>query len=101
MCIRDRFDIEHTIPRSVGGDSTRMNLTLCDSRFNREVKKTKLPTELPNHDEIMARINDWREKYESLDGQIRKMCIRDRRNFVSRQFMNWLICFSSSRKIVR
>ena len=67
-----KFDIEHTIPRSVGGDSTRMNLTLCDSRFNREVKKTKLPTELSNHDEIMARINDWREKYESLDGQIRR-----------------------------
>ena len=68
-----KFDIEHTIPRTVGGDSTRMNLTLCDSRFNRDVKKTKLPAELPNHDEIMARINDWREKYESLDGQIRKL----------------------------
>ena len=68
-----KFDIEHTIPRSVDGDSTRMNLTLCDSRFNREIKKTKLPSELPNHDEIMARINDWREKYESLDGQIRKL----------------------------
>lgn len=67
-----KFDIEHTIPRSVGGDSTRMNLTLCDSRFNREIKKTKLPTELPEHDDIMARINDWREKYESLDGQIRR-----------------------------
>lgn len=67
-----KFDIEHTIPRSVGGDSTRMNLTLCDSRFNREVKKTKLPVELSNHDDIMTRINDWREKYESLDGQIRR-----------------------------
>lgn len=67
-----KFDKEHTIPRSVGGDSTRMNLTLCDSRFNREIKKTKLPAELPNHDEIMARINDWREKYESLDKQIRR-----------------------------
>lgn len=67
-----KFDIEHTIPRSVGGDSTKMNLTLCDSRFNRDVKKTKLPTELSNHDEIMTRINDWKEKYESLEGQIRK-----------------------------
>lgn len=67
-----KFDIEHTIPRSVGGDSTRMNLTLCDSRFNREIKKTKLPTELSEHDDIMARIHDWREKYESLDGQIRR-----------------------------
>ncbi len=78
ICISDfiggnqKFDIEHTIPRSVGGDSTKMNLTLCDSRFNRDVKKNKLPTELPNHEEIMARINDWREKYESLDGQIRR-----------------------------
>ena len=68
-----KFDIEHTIPRSVDGDSTRMNLTLCDSRFNTEIKKTKLPAELSNHDEIMARINGWREKYESLDGQIRKL----------------------------
>ena len=78
ICISDfiggnqKFDIEHTIPRSVGGDSTKMNLTLCDSRFNRDVKKNKLPTELPNYEEIMARINDWREKYESLDGQIRR-----------------------------
>ena len=67
-----KFDIEHTIPRSVGGDSTKMNLTLCDSRFNRDVKKTKLPTELSNHDEIITRINEWKEKYESLEGQIRK-----------------------------
>ena len=67
-----KFDIEHTIPRSVGGDSTKMNLTLCDSRFNRDVKKTKLPTQLSNHDEIMTRINEWKEKYESLEGQIRK-----------------------------
>ena len=67
-----KFDIEHTIPRSVGGDSTKMNLTLCDSRFNREVKKTKLPVELPSHDEIMERINEWKKKYELLDSQIRK-----------------------------
>ena len=67
-----KFDIEHTIPRSVGGDSTKMNLTLCDSRFNRDIKKTKLPAELPNHGEIMDRIADWKEKYESLEGQIRK-----------------------------
>lgn len=68
-----KFDIEHTIPRSVGGDSTKMNLTLCDSRFNREVKKTKLPVELPSHDEIMERIKEWKKKYELLDIQIRKL----------------------------
>lgn len=48
-----------------------MNLTLCESHYNRDIKKTKLPTELPNHDEIMSRIADWKEKYESLEGQIR------------------------------
>lgn len=68
-----KFDIEHTIPRSVGGDSTKMNLTLCDSRFNRDVKKTKLPVDLSNHDEILERINDWKKKYETLDFQIRKL----------------------------
>lgn len=77
-----KFDIEHTIPRSVGGDSTKMNLTLCDSRFNRDVKKTKLPTELPNHDEIMTRIHVWREKYESLDGQIRKLKKQSKRAII-------------------
>lgn len=67
-----KFDIEHTIPRSVGGDSTRMNLTLCDSHFNRDVKKTKLPTELANHDEIMSRIAPWKKQWEDLDKQIRR-----------------------------
>ncbi len=66
------YDIEHTIPRSAGGDSTRMNLTLCDSRFNRDVKRTMIPTELANHDEIMSRIAEWKDEYEKLDKQIRK-----------------------------
>lgn len=73
-----KFDIEHTIPRSVGGDSTRMNLTLCDSKFNRDIKKTKLPSELVNHDEIMQHITEWKEKYESLEMQIHKLKARSR-----------------------
>jgi CRISPR-associated endonuclease Csn1 len=68
-----KYDIEHTIPRSAGGDSTKMNLTLCSSRFNRDEKKTKLPAELVNHDEILERIKDWKEKYEEIDKQIRKI----------------------------
>lgn len=68
----NRFDIEHTIPRSVGGDSTNMNLTVCQSRFNREVKRDMIPTELPNHDLIIERIATWKEKYEELGKQIRK-----------------------------
>lgn len=79
ICICDflgedpQYDIEHTIPRSVGGDSTKMNLTLCNSKYNREIKKTKLPSELSNIDEILKHIVHWKEKYESLDKQIRKL----------------------------
>ena len=68
-----KYDIEHTIPRSVGGDSTNANLTLCNSKYNREVKKTKLPSELANHEEILQRIAGWKEKYEERDRRIRKM----------------------------
>lgn len=68
-----KYDIEHTIPRSAGGDSTKMNLTLCSSRYNRDVKKTKLPTYLAEHDEILERIATWKETYEELDKRIRKL----------------------------
>ena len=61
-----RYDIEHTVPRSLGGDSTQENMTLCSSRFNRDVKKAKMPSELSNHDEIMARLETWKEKIEKL-----------------------------------
>lgn len=68
-----QYDIEHTIPQSAGGDSTMMNLTLCSSEFNRQVKKTKLPSELGNHEEIMQRIAPWLEKCDDLEKQIRRM----------------------------
>lgn len=68
-----KYDIEHTIPRSAGGDSTKANLTLCDSRFNRDVKRTLLPTSLANHDEILLRIEEWKKKYEDLSSRIRKL----------------------------
>lgn len=60
------YDIEHTIPRSVGGDSTLENMTLCSSKFNRDIKKAKLPTQLSNHDEIMERLEEWRKRIEQL-----------------------------------
>ena len=37
-----KYDIEHTVPRSRGGDNSQMNKTLCESRFNRDVKKGSL-----------------------------------------------------------
>lgn len=71
-------DIEHTVPRSRGGDDSQMNKTLCENRFNREVKRAKLPSELSAHAEIMARIEGfgWQEKIDTLqkmiEAQVRK-----------------------------
>lgn len=67
-----RYDIEHTVPRSRGGDDSQMNKTLCDNRFNREVKRAKLPAELSNHDEILARIEQfgWQKQVDDLQKQI-------------------------------
>ena len=61
-----KFDIEHTIPRSRGGDSTQENLTLCESKFNRDIKREKLPTELANYEEILARIKHWKKQCYAL-----------------------------------
>ena len=49
-----------------------MNKTLCDSDFNRRVKREKLPAELPNHSEVMAIIEQlgWDKEIEKLEKQI-------------------------------
>lgn len=70
------FDIEHTIPQSVGGDSTQMNMTLCNNQFNRFVKKAKLPAELAEHEEIMTRLVPWKERINDLTKQIDRISTR-------------------------
>lgn len=62
------YDIEHTIPRSVGGESVMANMTLCQSNYNRYVKKAKMPSELPpsDYEAILVRIEPWKEKIEKL-----------------------------------
>ena len=65
-----RFDIEHTVPRSRGGDNSAMNNTLCDSHFNRFEKKACLPSELPGHKAILERIDGWKDHIEALDKQL-------------------------------
>jgi CRISPR-associated endonuclease Csn1 len=66
------YDIEHTVPRSRGGDDSTMNKTLCECTFNRKIKRAKLPAELAQHDEILANIDalGWKEKIESFRKQI-------------------------------
>ncbi len=72
----NKYDIEHTIPRSVGGDSTDMNLTVCDSEYNREVKRAQLPSQMANHEKILERIAHWKEKTDDLGKQIRRINTR-------------------------
>ncbi len=64
------YDIEHTIPRSISQDNSQMNKTLCSQRFNRDVKKQKMPTELTNHLEILPRIVHWKEEADNLSREI-------------------------------
>ncbi|MCG8305772.1 MAG: type II CRISPR RNA-guided endonuclease Cas9 [Cytophagales bacterium] len=64
------YDIEHTIPRSLSFDNSQENKTLCENRFNREIKKNKIPYELANHAEILERIEHWRERFLELEKQI-------------------------------
>ena len=67
-----KYDIEHTVPRSRGGDNSQMNKTLCQADFNRRIKREKLPTELANHSEIMAHIEQlgWDKEIETLEKRI-------------------------------
>ena len=67
-----KYDIEHTVPRSRGGDNSQMNKTLCQADFNRRIKREKLPAELANHAEIMAHIEQlgWDKEIEKLEKQI-------------------------------
>lgn len=69
------YDIEHTIPRSVGGDSTQENMTLCSLDYNRNVKKARIPSELPpqEYEAIIERIQGWKEKIEELSKRVDRL----------------------------
>ncbi len=75
-------DIEHTIPRSKGGDSGMANLTLCYADYNRKIKKNSLPTSCPNYDtkgdydnSILENIKaaGWEEKLDDLKSRFEKL----------------------------
>jgi len=67
------YDIEHTIPRSISQDNSLMNKTLCSKRFNREVKKKKMPIELNNHELILPFVNHWKEEANNLSEEIERI----------------------------
>lgn len=74
-------DIEHTIPRSKSFDNSDSNLTVCDSFYNRSIKKNLMPTQLPNYENdvevggvtytaIKPRLEKWEEKVERLHDMV-------------------------------
>ena len=65
-----KYDIEHTIPRSISQDNSLMNKTLCSQRFNREVKKNSMPVELQNHQDILLRVAHWKTEADILTKEI-------------------------------
>ena len=75
-------EIEHTVPRSRGGDSSMENLTLCFTDYNRYTKKNCLPSACPNYDvkwqncssiRENIRAAGWEEKREELRSRLEKL----------------------------
>ncbi len=66
-----RFDIEHTIPRSKWNDNSMVNKTLANAEFNRDYKKTKLPANMEltfrnekiSRESIIHNRNTWLKSY--------------------------------------
>ena len=62
------YDVEHTIPRSLRLDNSQSNLTLCDRRFNREVKRNRIPQQLDDAEAILERASAmWGPTIERLE----------------------------------
>lgn len=90
------FDIEHTIPRSMSFDNSLANLTICDAHFNRTVKRNQIPAQLSNYDEILQRIQPWKEKVEQLKDNVefwktqsKRAQDRSRKDYCVRQRHLW------------
>jgi CRISPR-associated endonuclease Csn1 len=64
-----KFQIEHTIPRSLSFDDSLENKTLCETKYN-AIKGNRIPTELDNYLEIDGRLKLWKEKVEHYKYQI-------------------------------
>ncbi|WP_418262811.1 type II CRISPR RNA-guided endonuclease Cas9 [Flavobacterium faecale] len=79
-----KYDIEHTVPRSISQDNSQMNKTLCSQEFNRDIKKQKMPIELVNHSEILSRIAHWKEEAENYTREI-EMIIRSTKTAATKE----------------
>ena len=73
----NKVDFEHTIPRSISFDNSMANLTVCFADYNRNIKKNRIPTQLPNYENdangysaIKPRLKYWEEKIEHIKANV-------------------------------
>ena len=67
----DKFEFEHTIPRSICFDDSLANLTICEASYNRNIKKNKIPTQLvDDYEKIIKNIKPWIDKVEHLKERV-------------------------------
>lgn len=82
-----KYDIEHTIPRSICFDDSLTNKTICEASYNREVKKNMMPTQLPEYEKVLRNIQPWikrrddiRELVSFWKGEAKKASTSERKN---------------------
>ena len=78
----NEIDIEHTVPRSILPDNTMANQTVCFAKYNRDIKKNKIPYDCENFSistsngsSIEPRLEVWkqiRDNYKELFEKRRK-----------------------------
>ena len=98
-----KFDLEHTIPADLSFDNELKNLTITDTKYNREIKQKRIPIELPNYENdttigsmtytaIKPRLKFIEEKVEHFKKQIefwkkesKKASNKERKDFCIQQ----------------
>lgn len=101
------FDIEHTLPQSKTLNNSLANKTICDSYYNRYIKKNLLPTQLPNYEKdcvingktypaILPKLEQWKEKINNLEkrvefwkGKAKSASTKDAKDSAIRQKHMW------------
>jgi CRISPR-associated endonuclease Csn1 len=90
------IDFEHTIPRSISFDDSLENLTVCYADYNRNVKKKRIPSQLPEYEDLLPRIENWKIKVEGLKDNVefwrqksKRALTKDDKDFAIRQRHLW------------
>jgi len=68
----NQYEVEHTLPRSKSFDDSLANKTICQTHFNRYIKKNRCPKDLGDmyYPAIEERLKPWDNKIASLKKQI-------------------------------